>query len=232
MRKRILSTFFGAMLLAAVPLAADQWDKKTTVTFSGAVELPGIVLPAGTYVFKLADSPSDRHIVQVFNADETHIYTTILAIPNLRLTPKDKTVMPFEERPGGSPEALRAWFYPGDNFGQEFVYPKVRAAQLAETTHQNVLSGPVTPTEKNEELAQTPVVAVTPEKKEMEIAQAPQAAAPPMVAQAAPNPAPIAETPAPAALPKTASSIPTVIVLGLIALGIAGGVKLSLKQSS
>src|SRR5689334_3915175 len=76
----------------------QRWDKKTTVTFSGPVEIPGVdaqILPAGTYVFKLLDSASDRHIVQVFNKDETHVYSTILAIPNYRLQATDKTVITF-----------------------------------------------------------------------------------------------------------------------------------------
>jgi hypothetical protein len=84
------------------------------------------VLPAGTYVFKILDSQSDRHIVQIFNADETQIYATILAIPNYRLKATDKTVVTFRERPAGEPEALRAWFYPGRNWGEEFVYPKAK----------------------------------------------------------------------------------------------------------
>ena len=112
---------------------ADDWNQKTVVTFSGPVEIPGVhlngwgVLPAGTYVFKLLDSQSDRHIVQIFNQDESKIYATILAIPNYRLKPTDKTVMTFRERPAGEPEALRAWFAPGMNSGQEFVYPKEKA---------------------------------------------------------------------------------------------------------
>ena len=116
---------------------ADDWDKKTTITFSGPVEIPGVhlhgwgVLPAGTYVFKLLDSRSDRHIVQIFNADESMIYATILAIPNYRLKATDKTVITFNEGIEGRPEALRAWFYPGRNWGEEFVYPKARAMELA-----------------------------------------------------------------------------------------------------
>src|SRR5580658_3524461 len=98
---------------------ADDYDKKTTITFSGPVEIPPVyitgmrVLPAGTYVFKLVNSSSDRHIVQIFNQDQTMIYATILAIPNYRLTPKDKTVITFNEGIAGKPENLRAWFYPG-----------------------------------------------------------------------------------------------------------------------
>ncbi len=101
------------------------------MNFSQPLEIPGQVLPAGTYTFALVDSLSDRNIVRIFNADGSQVIATILAINNYRLTPTDKTVIKFEERSGDNPEALKAWFYPGDNFGQEFVYPKRRAIQLA-----------------------------------------------------------------------------------------------------
>jgi len=99
---------FGATL--APGARADQWDRKTIVTFSDSVEIPGQVLPAGTYVFKLADSPSDRHIVQIWNADETQILATTMTIPNTRSEPPDKSIFEFEERAGNSPMALKVWF--------------------------------------------------------------------------------------------------------------------------
>src|SRR6185436_18292314 len=120
---------------------ADDYNKKTTFTFSGPVEIPPVyitgmrILPAGTYVFKLMNSMSNRHIVQIFNKDENVIYATILAIPNYRLTPKDKTVITFNEGVRGAPEAIRAWFYPGANWGEEFVYPKAKAVELAKVTN-------------------------------------------------------------------------------------------------
>lgn len=123
------------------PARADQWNKKTIITFNQPIEIPGKVLPAGTYTFRLLDSPADRRIVQVWNEDGSELITTILAIPDYRLKPTSETVIKFHERPGDSPEALRAWFYPGDNFGQEFVYPKQRAIQLAETSNENRASG-------------------------------------------------------------------------------------------
>jgi len=101
---------------------ADQWNKKTIVTFSDAVEIPGQVLPAGTYVFRLADSSTDRHIVQIWNADETQIQATTITIPNTRFERPDRTIFELEERAGDSPMALKVWFYPGDSTGQEFVY--------------------------------------------------------------------------------------------------------------
>ena len=108
------TTALCAAILVAMytPVAqADDWNRKTTVTFSGPVEIPGVhlkgwgVLPAGTYVFKILDSLTDRHIVQIFNQDETTIYATILAIPNYRLKATDKTVITFRERAAGQPEA-------------------------------------------------------------------------------------------------------------------------------
>ena len=137
----------GAVL--APGAKADDWNRKTVMTFSGPVEIPGVhlvgwgVLPAGTYVFKILNSQSDRHIVQIFSQDEKTIYATILAIPNYRLKATDKTVVTFRERPAGEPEALRAWFYPGRNWGEEFVYPKAQAIALAKETNVPVLFTPV-----------------------------------------------------------------------------------------
>jgi len=118
--------FCLALVALALPagVKADEWNKKTIVTFSAPVEIPGVgaqVLPAGTYVFKLLDSQSNRNIVQIFNERQDHVFSTILAIPNFRLRATDKTVMTFRERASGQPEAIRAWFYPGNQWGQEFV---------------------------------------------------------------------------------------------------------------
>jgi hypothetical protein len=116
---RVLRFSLSAIVLCMVFSAmtsAQTWNKRTSVTFRGPVEIPGPdaqVLPAGTYVFRLLDSQSDRHIVQIFNKDESHLYATILAIPNYRLRPTDQTVMTFAERAAGEPQAIRAWFYPG-----------------------------------------------------------------------------------------------------------------------
>jgi hypothetical protein len=128
----------GILLLSKA--SADQWNKKTVVTFSSPVEIPGKALPAGTYVFKLLDSESNRHIVQIFDKDEKQLLATILAVPNYRLQPADKPIFSFDERPAGAPEALKAWYYPGDNFGQQFVYPRDRAAQLAKQNKEPVLA--------------------------------------------------------------------------------------------
>ena len=120
---------------------AQLTEHKTVVTFNTPVEVGGSdpqVLPAGSYTFKVVDSKVNRNIVQVSSKDDTHVYTTILAIPTHRDVETDKTVMTFEERAAGEPQALRAWFYPHEKSGQEFVYSKDRAAQLAKSSNSPV----------------------------------------------------------------------------------------------
>jgi len=125
MYRKMFTGMIGLMLLGTffVPKGrADESDKKTIVTVKQPIQVPGKVLPAGTYVFKLLDS-NELTLVAIFNADETHLITTVQGISDSRLQTPDKTILQFEERPSGQPEALKAWFYPGDNSGIEFVYP-------------------------------------------------------------------------------------------------------------
>jgi hypothetical protein len=222
----LAATMLGAIVLPSA--RADEWNKKTVVTFSQAVEIPGKVLPAGTYTFQLLDSPSDRHIVQIFNADGTHIIATILAINDYRLQPTGDTVMKFSERPGDSPEALRAWFYPGDNFGQEFVYPKTRAIQLAQST--KVIVPAVAASDIDDNVMRTvPIVAVTPDKKEVEVVTVIQTTPP---AAAVATPAPVVAVKETEELPQTASSMPLLALLGGLSISVAVGLKLYLKLAS
>ncbi len=203
----------GMLGVALSPSArADEWNKKTVMTVSEPIQVPNKVLPAGTYVIKLLDSPSDRHIVQIFNADETHLQTTILAIPNYRIQPTGKTVFSFWETPPGQPKALRAWFYPGDNFGQEFAYPKSAAVQIAAVSHQTV---PTTEASQPAELPQAEVTQTQPEPQQE--AQNIPPPAPQEIAQApAPEPTP---APAPQELPKTGSPYPLIGLAGIFSLG-------------
>jgi LPXTG-motif cell wall-anchored protein len=207
------------------PVRADKWNKKTILTFSQPIEIPGKVLPAGTYTFRLLDSPSYRHIVQIWNEDGSQLITTILAVPNYRLEATGDTVIKFRERPGDSPEALRAWFYPGDTFGQEFVYPKARAIQLAQASHEIVPAETVEPTEST--LKTVPLVAITPESKEEPVTEAIQVL--PLHHPETPAPAPVTVA---KELPKTGSSIPLIGLLGVAFIGLALGLKLLAKQLS
>jgi len=139
MKTSVLLVFGIAVLGAVLPVAkADAWDQKTVFTFKNPVEVPGQVLLPGTYVFKLADSSSDRNIVQVFNKNETHLYGTFLAISDYRVKPAGKAIITFDERAANSPEAVKAWFYPGENYGHDFVYPKPKATALAKVNNTPV----------------------------------------------------------------------------------------------
>jgi hypothetical protein len=102
---------------------ADETDKKTIMTVNEPVQVPGKVLPAGTYVLKLVDL-NDRTLVAIYDADEMHLITMVRGIPDSRTETASQVILQLEERASGQPEALAAWFYPGDNSGVEFVYPK------------------------------------------------------------------------------------------------------------
>ena len=227
---RSSSLLFGVALIAAAvtPSAkADQWDKKTVITITEPVQVPSccdpdhvVVLQPGTYVLALVDSLSDRHIVRVFQQDEKTVVTTILAIPNYRLKPTDKTAFQFWETPAGQPRAMRAWFYPGDNFGQEFAYPKTRSVEIAKVAHVPV---PAVVVETEAELKTAPVVVVDEKGEEKPVEVVVAKSEPPV--QPAPEPqvttpvaatTPVTEAPAPATLPDTASPYP---LFGLIGLG-------------
>lgn len=216
MKHLVLAVASIGLLAVAIGSSAraDEWNKKTILTVNETIQVPNQVLPPGKYVIKLLDSPSNRHVVQIFNGDETHLITTILAIPNYRLQPTGKTVFGFWETPPGQPKALRAWFYPGDNFGQEFAYPKSAAVQIAAVAHAPV------PTTEVTEPTQMPTAEVTTTPAPQETAQAP-APEPQPEAAPAPEPAP-APAPAPQELPKTASPYPLVGLAGLLSLAIFG----------
>jgi hypothetical protein len=206
---------------------ADEINQKTIFTFNRPVEIPGQVLSPGTYVFKIMDSLVDRDIVEVFNKDENHLYGTFLAIPDYRLKLSGKPIITFEERAAGSPEAVQAWFYPGDNYGHEFVYPKVKALELAKANNRPVASMPnelaantTKPTKTMQEpqvmaMKQAPLKAQQPTQEEVEIAEV---FTPPPTQQAASLPN---------KLPKTASPLPLVGLIGLLSLGTAGLLRLT-----
>ncbi len=213
---------FGAALIAAAvapPVKADQWDKKTVITINEPVQVPSccndghvVVLQPGTYVLVLVDSLSDRHIVRVFDKDQKIVITTILAIPNYRLQPTGATTFQFWETPAGQPRAMRAWFYPGDNFGQEFAYHKAQSVEIARVAKAPV---PTVMVESEAELKTAPVVIVDEKGEEAPLP------APTVVAKSEPAPereatTPVSEVPAPAKLPDTASDYP---LLGLIGFG-------------
>jgi Protein of unknown function (DUF2911) len=196
----------SALGIAAVSDArADTWNKKTVITFSDPVEVAGNVLPAGTYTFQLMDSLTDRHIVQIFNANGTQIIATVFTIPNYRLKATDETVIKFREVPTGTVQAIRAWFYPGNKAGEEFIYPKARAMVLAKASNAVVPAVAADLTDV-EALKNAPIVAVTPDETEVPVAAAIQTTP---VDEAAPTARRSTQ------LPKTASGLPMIALFGL-----------------
>lgn len=187
--KSLALVFSLGLVLFATRANADEWDKLTKITFSGPVQVADTQLPAGTYTFKLLDEQSDRNIVQIFNADQTHLITTVLAMPDYRLKPTGKTAVKFSETgndtqaEGNIPESglpLKEWFYPGDSYGQEFrIVPKqVAAVQPEPAPVPAAAPAPAPAAEPTTQPAPVPEAA----------APAPQEAAP--TPQAAPAPTP------------------------------------------
>ena len=242
MKKRIVAAV-SFLLLFALAVFADDYNRRTVITLGEPVivsGVPQVTLAPGKYVIRLVNHDHSRNIVQIFNEREDHLFTTVLAINNYRLVPADNaSVFKFYETPSGNPPALRAWFFPGDNYGQEFVYPKGLAATLARTVHEPVLS---TQAETVAELETAPVtkveetgveeafVAPAEPVREPLIAQAAPAPEPvraPLVSEAAPPAEPIAET-----LPSTASPFFLIGLAGLAAAVAGFGLRFAVARKS
>ncbi len=229
-----LAAVAGCLSIALLPnVQADDWNKKTNITVGEPIQLPScctpdhtVTLQPGEYVMALVDSLSDRHIVRVFDKDQKNVITTILAVPNYRLQPTGKTVLQYWEVPAGQPRALRAWFYPGDNFGQEFVYHKQTAAEIAAFAKAQV-PAVIIDTKAEEDLKTAPLVVVDETGKTSELvvtaaAEPAQPQAPVETAAVAPTPTPVEPAqqtePVQETLPHTASSMPLLGLIGILSL--------------
>jgi hypothetical protein len=132
-RSSIVAVVLGIGLLAGLSARAAQastLDKLMYVTFSGPVAIPGVALPAGTYIIELANPESGSRLVRVSSSDRKTVYATFFALPHSRFAPDD-AIVTFRDRPAGSPVAIKTWFYPGETTGFEFVYPKEQAQGIA-----------------------------------------------------------------------------------------------------
>jgi hypothetical protein len=136
----VIGLIVAFTLICELVAHADESDQTTTITFSQSIQIPGQVLPAGTYVFKLANGDSDRSIVQVFNGDETALCATLQTIATERQKPTGHTTIVLAEQGGGQPDALLKWFYPGYETGNEFLYPKEKEKELAHDRQQTVVT--------------------------------------------------------------------------------------------
>ena len=140
-RKAFITAGLVLASLIMLPVAhADEWDQASQLTFSQSVQIPGRVLPAGTYWFVLADTVGNRNIIQVFNSDRSTLYATVFAVTAERPHPSDNTTITFAKRESMPTNAIVTWFYPGDNSGHEFVYSKSEEKELARAKHQTIMA--------------------------------------------------------------------------------------------
>jgi len=219
---------------------ADTFNKKTKLSFSQPVRVPGRTLSAGSYIFKLVDSQSARNIVQISNVREDKVYATVLALPDYRLNPNSHTVVTFGETGAGCASAVKAWFYPGDNSGNRFVYGKKEAAEMAKTCQQPVpsvptevataaVTAPPVKTSNSTEpavvaLIQAPIKTETAQAQTVDYAQATFEKADASDRSGVSGEVPTAEAAPAKRLPKSASDAPMYAALGafLLAAGVSG----------
>ena len=241
---QLLSNLRTVLTVAATVLAvsasahrakADEWNKRTILTVNQTIQIRDTVLEPGQYVLQLQESNSDRHIVEIFNGDQSHIMGTVLTIPSYRVHALDRSQFTFWETPPGTAKAMRAWFYPGDTMGEEFPYPKTN--HLLASAESS--APPPAPSAAMTEPAPPPPApappvpeAATPEMTQPE-APAPAETPAPSTAPAADQaPNPPAQTDSqseqapPAELPKTGSPYPMFGVAGVSLLGLASLLRL------
>ena len=145
MKTRKTISILGLLLALAIILPntarADEYDQASQLTFSQPVQIPGRVLPAGTYWFVLADtSIGNRNFIQIFNSDRSTLYATIGTIAAERAQASDHTAFTFAERESTKPSAIVTWFYPGRKTGHEFIYPPQDERELALAKHETIVA--------------------------------------------------------------------------------------------
>jgi hypothetical protein len=231
LRKPFLVVAFLALVcgLFAYKVNADDWNKATLITTNQPIEVPGRILPAGKYMFKLMDT-IDRHVVQIMSDDQSKLYQTVLAIPDYRAEATDNAAITFYETPAGQVSPVRSWFYAGERSGVEFVYPKghgALAATVAENTpppsQETVAESTVTVAKEEPAPQPEPEAAIEQptEQSEVEIAQNTVPETPAVKTE---ETAPATEA-APSSLPRTASPDELFLLIGLGSAFAAWGVR-------
>lgn len=143
MLRQALRLACAVVLLSSIivmPGAAQTFDRRTLFTFTGPVAMPGVTLPAGQYLFRIADPDTSAKVVQVLSADGSKPYGLFFSYPADRSEPSDKPEVRFMETARGMPAAIKTWWYPGERRGYEFIYPKDQATKLAKSAEQPVLT--------------------------------------------------------------------------------------------
>ena len=140
--RNFVAILFSLAVLVATPAArADESNQATKITFSQPVQIPGRVLPAGTYWFQLPEDIGEHSLVRIYSADRSVLYATLLAPNSERATGTDHTVFGLAERGSAQPQAIVTWFYPGETTGHQFLYPKQVEKEIASVKLVNVMAG-------------------------------------------------------------------------------------------
>ena len=145
-KRKLLSTILGGVIACTtfgLTARADESNQETKVSFDQAVEIPGQVLPAGSYWFKLVDDLTGRNVVQIFSADWKTLYATEMTVPAERTRLADETTFGFAKRDSSQPEAIVTWFYPGETTGHEFLYPRNEEKELSQDKQEIVTASPL-----------------------------------------------------------------------------------------
>ncbi len=231
MRTLAVASAFAVLTLSiGSPAHAQTHDYRTYFTFSTPVQLPGVTLPAGKYLFRLADPTTGRKVVSVLSADGRTPMAMLHTIPNrMAVAPRDPEIR-FMETPADMPPAIKTWWYAGNQTGYEFIYPREQALQLAKVTSQPVLT---TSNETRDfETAELARVSPAGVPATVTVEEAPAPAAATGRAQrgevAAQDPQADERARARTRLPQTASLTPSLIVGGAVTL--LAGLALALRR--
>jgi hypothetical protein len=141
MNLRKTLSILGLMLTFTImlPVAhADDWNQTTRFTFNQPVQVPGHVLPAGTYFFQLVGD--NHHLVQIFSEDRTTV-AILYSVPRVRYGRRAEVAITLANRGATQPQAIVAWFFVGETEGHEFLYPKQEEQELAHATQKTFVSG-------------------------------------------------------------------------------------------
>jgi hypothetical protein len=228
-RMLLVVTCAVGMLATSAFTQAQTVDKKVYFTFSGPVEIPGATLPAGKYLFHLADPDSGRQVLQVQSADGKKVYGMFFSMPAQRPSPPDEAEVRFMETAAGSPAVISTLWYAGERTGRELIYPREQALRIAKTTNAAVLTTKASTT-KAEDVKIGDLTRVSPSGQDTTFAEnsaaepngrlqrndAPVAKAETPVATGGQTPAPVGRTtPARSRLPQTASNTSFMLMLAI-----------------
>lgn len=229
--KRLMTSACAAAMLltlSATPALAQggPMDSRTEFTFNQPVELPGVTLPPGTYIFRFADATTGRKVMQVQTKDASNkTYGMFLTISAERPKPSDDAELRFLETPAGQPAAVKTWWYPGNSIGREFIYPKSQARRLAQATNTTVLTTQAeSVTDEQMQTADLAYVSPTGQETALTDEQLVEAAATTAPVGATAQSTAAADAPAQestmarAALPRTSTPLAGIGLLGLFSL--------------